>query len=66
MSLQPLPPGWDDAQIKAIIAHYGAQDENEQAAEIDAALDVDHVTLMAIPIDRVAEVRALLAREASA
>jgi predicted dinucleotide-binding enzyme len=60
------PPGWDAASVKALIAHYDAQTEEEEAAEIEAALKGDDVVLVAVPLDLADEVRELIARRKSA
>jgi hypothetical protein len=65
MSSQKFPPGWDEARVREVIAHYESQTEDEQFAEIEAALESDNVTLMAVPSELVPEVRALLARSRS-
>ncbi len=62
MSTQNFPPGWDEARVRDVIAHYESQTEDEQFAEIEAALESENVTLMAVPTNLVPEVRALLAR----
>jgi hypothetical protein len=62
MSTQNYPPGWDDARVRDVLAHYESQSEDEQFAEIEAALATEGTTLMAVPTDLVPEVRALLAR----
>jgi hypothetical protein len=63
MSTQNLPPGWDEARIRDVIAHYESQTEDEQFAEIEAALEGENVTLMAVPTELVPEVRAILAKK---
>ena len=63
MSTQNFPPGWDEARVREVLAHYESQTEDEQFAEIEAALQSDDVTLMAVPTELVPEVRAILARE---
>lgn len=62
MSNQKFPPGWDEARVRDVLAHYESQTEDEQFAEIEAALESEGVTLMAVPSELVPEVRALLAR----
>jgi O-phosphoseryl-tRNA(Cys) synthetase len=62
MSVQNFPPGWDDARVRDVLAHYESQSEDELFAEIEAALETEGTTLMAVPTDLVPEVRALLAR----
>jgi predicted dinucleotide-binding enzyme len=63
---QKLPDGWDDADIRGVIAHYDAQGEDEQAEEIETALAGDDVTLVAVPLEMADEVRAMIARRLSA
>lgn len=60
-----FPPGWNEQRVQELIAHYENQSEDEEAAAIDASLEADDVTLMAIPKDLVPAVRALLARKRS-
>lgn len=66
MSTQDFPPGWDEARIREVIAHYENQSEDEQFAEIEAALESKDVTMMVVPTALVPEVRALLARTGTA
>ena len=66
MNEQKFPPGWDEARVREVIAHYDSQDEDEQFAEIEAASEADGITLMAVPTELVPEVRAILAREQTA
>ena len=63
---QQFPPGWDEARVREVLAHYEGQGEDEQFAEIEAAREAEGVTLMAVPTELVPEVRALLARKQSA
>jgi hypothetical protein len=57
---QKLPPGWDDARIREVIAHYEDQTEDEQFAEIESAQDAQNVTMVAVPTELVPEVTALI------
>ena len=66
MSDQELPPGWDEARIREVLDHYDAQDDDDRAAEIEAAFEAEGTTLMAVPLDLVPEVRAILARKHTA
>jgi hypothetical protein len=66
MTSQNFPPGWDEARVRDVLAHYESQSEDEQFAEIEAALETEGITLMAVPTELVPEVRALLARSQSA
>ena len=63
MQEQRFPPGWDAQRVADLIAHYDAQTEDDEAQEIEDALLEDGVTWMAIPIELVDKVRALIARE---
>lgn len=62
MSEQRFPPGWDEERVRAVLAHYEDQNEDEQFAEIEAAHEDQDVTLMAVPTALVPKVRALLAQ----
>jgi hypothetical protein len=66
MSAQKFPAGWDETRIREVLAHYEDQTEDEQFAEIEAALESKDVTLMAVPSALVPEIRALLARTENA
>jgi hypothetical protein len=63
MSKQTFPPGWDEVRVREVLAHYENQTDDEQFAKIEAARESEGITLMAVPIDLVPEVRALLARK---
>jgi hypothetical protein len=63
MKERKFPPGWDEARVRDVLAHYEAQNEDEQFAEIEAAHETEGTTLMAVPTELVPEVRALLARK---
>ncbi|MGH2507363.1 MAG: hypothetical protein ACRDHZ_08150 [Ktedonobacteraceae bacterium] len=63
---QRFPPGWDEKRVQEVIAHYERQSEDESFAEIEAMLQDENITLMAIPTEMVPEVLALLARKHSA
>jgi len=62
MSEQTFPPGWDEARVQEVIAHYESQADDEQFAEIEAAGEAEGVTMIAVPAELVPEVRALLER----
>jgi len=62
MSTSNFPPGWDEARVREVLAQYENQTDEEQFAEIEAALESEGTTLMAVPTGLVVEVRALLAR----
>ncbi|MCH8840059.1 MAG: hypothetical protein IH831_05165 [Planctomycetes bacterium] len=62
MNTSNFPPGWDEARVREVLAQYENQNEDEQFAQIEAALETEGVTLMAVPTDLVPEVQAILAR----
>lgn len=62
MTTSKFPPGWDENRVREVLAHYESQTEDQQFAEIEAALESKDVTMMAVPNDLVPEVRAILAR----
>jgi hypothetical protein len=66
MSKQSFPPGWDEERIRAVLAHYESQNEDEQFAEIEAAHETEQVTFVAVPTELVPQVRALLAKKRTA
>jgi hypothetical protein len=66
MSEQKFPPGWDEDRVRQVLAHYDAQDEEEQSAEIEAKYEAEGMTMMAIPSELVPDVVALITREQGA
>jgi len=66
MSQQKFPPGWDEERVRDVIAHYEGQSEDEQFAEIEAALEAEDVTMIAVPTELAPEVRALISGKQSA
>ena len=63
---QKFPRGWNEAKVRKVIEHYDNQSEDEEAAEIEAALKDRNITMMAVPTKLVPKVRALLGRKRSA
>jgi hypothetical protein len=49
MKNQKFPPGWDEKRVQDLIAHYENQTEDEEFADIEAALEEENTTLMTIP-----------------
>ncbi|MEM6431141.1 MAG: hypothetical protein AAF708_18030 [Deinococcota bacterium] len=56
-----LPEGFTEEQIKDILEHYETQTEDEAVNEDEAALALEE-TLMQVPLELVADVRALIAK----
>jgi hypothetical protein len=65
MTNQKFPPGWDEQRVREVLAHYENQSEDEQFAEIEAAREMEGITMMAVPTELAPEVRALIVRRQS-
>jgi hypothetical protein len=66
MKKQRLPRGWTEARARELAANHDRQSEEEQAAEIEAALAAKDQTLMVVPTELVPEIQALIARRRGA
>jgi hypothetical protein len=60
MKKQAYPPGWNEERVRQVIAHYDNQTEEEQAAEIEAALAAKGQTMMSVPSDLVPKIAWLI------
>ncbi len=58
------PPGWDEARVRRVLAHYEQQTEEEAVAEDEAVYEAPGQTVMEVPNDLVPAVRELIARRA--
>ncbi len=65
MKKQRLPKGWTDRQIKALADHHDGLSEEEQAAEIEAALAENGQTLMVVPTKLVPDIERLIRKKAT-
>lgn len=59
---QKLPTGWTEERIRKLAEHYDHQSEDEQAAEIEASLHADNITMMAVPTALVPQVLRIIHR----
>jgi hypothetical protein len=57
-----FPPGWDEARVRRVLAHYEAQTEEEAVAEDEAAAEDRTQTVMEVPTELVPAVRELIAK----
>jgi hypothetical protein len=57
-----FPPGWDEARVRRVMAHYESQSEEEAVAEDEAASESPGETLMIVPKPLVPAVRELIAK----
>jgi hypothetical protein len=61
-SKQRFPAGWNEARVRAVIAHYDDLTDEERAAEIERASQDPSQTIMSIPIALVPAVLKLIRR----
>ncbi len=62
MRQSKFPSGWDEARVRAVLAHYEEQTDEEAVAEDEAAFEDQTQTLMEIPNELVPAVRELLGK----
>ena len=62
MTENKYPPGWNQARVEKVLAHYESQDELEAVAEDEAGLAQEGQTLIEVPNGLVAKVRELIAK----
>jgi len=48
---QEFPPGWNEKKVRAVIAHYERQSEDEGAAEIETAPEAPAETWICVPTE---------------
>jgi hypothetical protein len=61
MTQKAFPPGWDEARVRKVLAHYESQSEEEAVAEDEAAEEDTTATVMTVPKPLVPAVRELIA-----
>jgi hypothetical protein len=57
-----FPPGWDEARVRRLLERYESQSDEEVVAEDEAAFESPTETVMAVPVELVPAVRALIER----
>jgi type II secretory pathway component PulC len=62
MKQNRFPPGWDEARVQRVLAHYETQTEAEAVAEDEAAFEAPDQTLVSVPRELVPAVRELIAK----
>jgi hypothetical protein len=62
MTQKAFPPGWDEARVQSVLAHYESQSEDEAVAEDEAAAEHASDTLIGVPKPLVPAVRELIAK----
>lgn len=62
MTQKAFPPGWDEARVQSVLAHYDSQSPEEAVAEDEAATEGEADTVMTVPKPLVPAVRELIAK----
>ena len=57
-----FPPGWDEARVRRVLAHYEERTEEEAVAEDEAVLEDQTQTVMEVPTALVPAIRELIAK----
>lgn len=57
-----FPPGWDEARVRRVLAHYEKQTEEEAVAEDEAAAEDKTQTVMEVHTELVPAIRELIAK----
>ena len=60
--MKKLPTGWNESKVRSVLDHYESQSEDDAIAEDEAALTAQE-TLVQVPLELVADVRALIAKQ---
>lgn len=62
MTNNKYPPGWDEERVRKVLEHYDSQSDEEAVAEDEAAYEQTTETAMAVPVELVPTIRALIAK----
>ena len=57
-----FPPGWDEARVQRVLAHYEGQTEEEAVAEDEAEWENESATFVEVPNELVPTVQDLIAK----
>jgi hypothetical protein len=66
MKKQRLPKGWTEERIRKLAEYHDNMTEDEQAAEIEAALNDDDQTVMVVPTELVPAITKLINKKRAA
>ena len=58
-----FPPGWDEARVGRVLAHYEQQTEEEAVAEDEAAFEDKTQAVIEVPIELLPAIRELIAKQ---
>jgi hypothetical protein len=62
MRRNEFPPGWDEARVRRVLAHYEQQSEDEALAEDEGKYEDPDEPMIAVPRELVPAVQELIAR----
>ena len=65
MKPSSFPPGWDEKRVRAVLAHYESQSEEQAVAEDEAADEMEGQSMVEVPFELVPKVRSLIAQHRS-
>jgi len=65
MTQREFPPGWDEERVRAVLAYYEGQSEEEAVAEDEAAYEQEGQSMVEVPSELVPQVRSLIAQHES-
>jgi hypothetical protein len=60
MTKNQFPPGWDEARVREVLAHYDLQTDKEAASEDEAAFQGNGRTVIEVPAELVPVIRELI------
>ena len=63
MKESKVPPGWDEARVQRVLAHYKNQTEEQAVAEDEAAWEDQSATFIEVPNELLPTIRELLAKK---
>lgn len=57
-----FPPGWDEARVKRVLAHYETQSEDHAATEDEKAIKGKAHAVIEVPIELMPVIREIIAQ----
>jgi hypothetical protein len=57
-----FPPGWDEARVKRVLAHYETQSEDDAVVEDEKALKGKTRTVIEVPTELMPVIREIIAQ----
>ena len=57
-----FPPGWSEARVKRVLAHYETQSEDNAVAEDEKAFKGETRTVIEVPIELMPVIREIIAQ----